>query len=150
MGDVREQVEVKLEYMRELTSSDFSAIAWQDIHGDCIRWKYTSGNSNERYKQIVIKKGRGVTGSAILLGRPIVLDSTIFDAERLRYENPIMLAEQLQSILAVPLMVSGEMRGGLLIGSRSRRIYTQNEIRIVTSFAERFVALMEQEDHNFT
>lgn len=146
MGNERMHMKDELESLRDLTSSDFSALAWIESNERHIRWIYASGNLNERYKQIVLKLGRGLSGAVIRLGRSVVLDETIPDTNRIRNECPIMLAEHLQSAIAVPVTMAAKTCGVLLVGSRSVRVYSSKEINAVENAAKRISLLMQQEE----
>ena len=143
MEAVQVKLENELNCLRESTSSDFSAIAWMDSPEDkLIRWKLTSGKSNEKYKSIVKKPGRGLAGTVIRMGSPLVLDQTIPEINELRFKYSIMLAEKLKSAIGVPINVGGVPRGVLLIGSRSEVIYPKEVLDEVKGSVNRIVTFM--------
>ena len=149
MENVQSYIEVELECLRDLTTSDFSAMAFMESGEYRIRWKYASGNGNERYKQITLKPGSGLAGIVIRIGRPVMLDMNVPDAQSMRYEYPIMLTEHLEAVVAVPFMFD-ETQGVLLVGSRSMRTYSVHEIELIVSTAERLALLIkhkELQDH---
>ncbi|MBP1990781.1 GAF domain-containing protein [Paenibacillus eucommiae] len=131
MTSVKAEIEQELDHLRALTSSDFSAIAWRDDHDNRIRWKYVSGNQNERYHSIALKPGRGLAGLVIRLGRTIVVDEASVHLDRLRQEYSIMLVEQLQMAVAFPMMINNETSGVLLIGNRSKGLYPQQDAALI-------------------
>lgn len=131
----------ELTRLRSLTLSDFSALACIEKSEGLLRWKYVSGNLNCRYKNIAMRSGRGLAGLVIRHGRSIILDASIPDFNRKLQEEPIMLAEHLQSAIAVPIMMHQETAGVLLVGNRSRITYSFNEIQLVLNIAERFAIL---------
>lgn len=125
---VKDPIDEELHRLRCLLDHDFSAVAFLDKDSQRIRWNYVSGNTNERYKFIVQKPGRGLAGSVIRLGRPIIIDQSSAGLERARHEYPIMLAEKLWSAVAAPIHINGMIQGVLLVGSRTIREYSKQEI----------------------
>ncbi|RBW68806.1 GAF domain-containing protein [Bacillus taeanensis] len=137
METTKAKIESELNSLRIKTASDFTALAWLYKDNREIRWRYVSGNGNDRYKQMVGKIGKGLAGMTVLLGSPIILDSTTSDLSRKRLDYPIMIAENLLSAVSVPLKNNGEIVGVLLAGSRTMRTFTQNEIQFFIETAER-------------
>ena len=48
------------------------------------KWKYVSGNTNERYKLIILRKGRGLAGTVMKTGKRMVIadvDTALTQAE---------------------------------------------------------------------
>jgi nitrogen regulatory protein A len=140
-----EEIQEELDSLCKITTSDFSGLAWIDQHDSRIRWLYTSGNSNERYKRLALKPGRGLAGLVLKLGRPIIIDAGMNDLEqsRVQYDYPIMLVEHLHAAIAVPITVHDETRGVLLIGNRSERYYEENDLHLISNLIERFELLLQ-------
>lgn len=143
MGNSRAEIEAQLNSLRNITSSDFSALALIDIRKHRIQWRYASGNINDRYKQMMVRPGQGLAGLVIRLGRHMVLDAAMPDVPLKRLEHPIMLAENLHSALAVPITIEREIHGVLLLGSRSIRTFTENEIMLTFGAAEKIALLLK-------
>lgn len=135
----KEGIQDELDLLRKMTFSDFSGMAWMELHDHRIRWIFASGNSNLRYKDLALKPGRGLAGLVIKLGRPVIIESTINNDERIKHEYSIMLVEQLQSAIAVPMTIRNEVRGVLLIGNRTERVYHQDVLSAVMIIADRLV-----------
>jgi nitrogen regulatory protein A len=140
-----EEIQDELDSLCKITTSDFSGLAWIDQQDSRIRWLYASGNSNERFKQLALKSGRGLAGLVLKLGRPIIIDAGMRDLElsRVQYNYPIMLVEHLQTAIAVPITVYDETRGVLLIGNRSERYYEENDLHLIMNLIERFTGLLQ-------
>jgi len=140
-----EEIQVELDSLCKLTSSDFSGLAWVDQHDSRIRWLYASGNSNERYKHLAQKPGRGLAGLVLKLGRPVIVDAGKTDIElaQLQHQYPIMLVEHLHTAIAVPLTLKDETRAVLLIGSRTERSYKENDLQLVSNQVERIEWLLQ-------
>jgi nitrogen regulatory protein A len=144
-GNQNQDIQDELDSLCKITTSDFSGLAWIDQHDSRIRWLYVSGNSNERYKRLAQKLGRGLAGLVLRLGRPIIIDAVTNDKElsRLQHDYPIMLVEHLHTALAVPIKLQDETRGVLLIGNRSDRYYEENDLNLISNLIERFELLLQ-------
>lgn len=138
---IKIEMEAQLNALCTATSSDFSAFAQVNEHNYEIHWKYVYGNQNKRYKQMIGKPGKGLSGSVVRFGRNIIIDQNTPDVALRRLEYPIMLAENLQSALAVPVKSYNQILGILLIGSRSPKEYSEEQISFVGRKAEEISSL---------
>jgi nitrogen regulatory protein A len=140
-----EEIQDELDSLCKITTSDFSGLAWIDQHDSRIRWLYVSGNTNERFKRLALKPGRGIAGLVLKLGRPIIIDACMSDLElsRVQYDYPIMLVEHLHAVIAVPIKIHDETRGVLIIGNRSERYYEENDLHLISNLIERFEQLLQ-------
>lgn len=134
-----------LAQLRELTSSDFIALAPFVDQPAHRRWIYIVGNRSDRCQQMVIKMGQGLAGTALRLGRWVKLDVTNPRVVQERRECPVMLAEQLQTAAVFPLMNrhSSVMKGLLFIGRRSDHRYEEKDIKAILESLERLVICMD-------
>jgi len=90
---------------------------------------YVSGNISMRYLRIVIQTRIGLAGQVAKTGRP----AFIIDAEKeIKPEEvqqyPIIMAENLNSLCALPLFQHGEVIGVVLAGFRSSNRMTADVI----------------------
>ena len=77
-----------------------------------LTWQYASGNINERYKRIVLHSGKGIAGMVFKTGKPMLIQNVNADIEsRDLYNYPIIVAEQLKSLGAVPLWEGSRVKG---------------------------------------
>ncbi|MEC0268195.1 GAF domain-containing protein [Paenibacillus anseongense] len=131
--------------LRDMTSSDFIALAPFVDQPARRRWMYILGNKNDRCQQMVIKMGEGLAGTALRLGRWVKFDAANPRAVQERRECPVMLAEQLQTAAAFPLITSPStgMKGLLFIGRRTDRGYEENEIKAILANLERLATYIE-------
>lgn len=134
--------------LRDMTSSDFVALAPFVDQPARRRWMYILGNKNDRCQQMVIKMGEGLAGVALRLGRWVKLDAANPRAVEERRECPVMLAEQLQTAAAFPLIMgpstSTGMKGLLFIGRRTDQSYEENDIKAILDNLERLVTYIER------
>jgi nitrogen regulatory protein A len=139
----RECIEMLLQALRTEAGSDVAALAWRDDAGRGIRWISASGNRNERYKHMLLKPGRGLTGIVFRIGQPVLFDSAVPEYQVMRHEYPIILSEQLQAAALLPVKIGSETCGVLLLGSRSQLDDTGSLLRSATGMPERIVAVMQ-------
>ncbi|MFT4415929.1 GAF domain-containing protein [Fredinandcohnia humi] len=145
MEAIKIQIEHQLHEICTITSSDFSALAKLQQRTQDIYWEYAFGNRNERYKHMVGKPGKGLAGSVIRLGTTMIVDQDSPGFEQLRLQSPIMLAENLQSAVAVPVQCKGKISGILLVGSRFRKKYSIEQINQIKTVAEKFGLFYDKE-----
>lgn len=98
---------------------DFVGLALQNTDGPDVKWHYAAGNSNEKFKRITVRYGKGIAGKVISTGRPMYVDNFPENIAGKALEYPIMLAEGLKHAYAVPIHFKGIPKGVLLIGNRS-------------------------------
>lgn len=117
----RESVQIDQACEKVLTEleCDFVGLALQNTDGPDVKWHYAAGNSNEKYKRITVRYGKGIAGKVISTGRPMYVDNFPENIAGKALEYPIMLAEGLKHAYAVPIHFKGIPKGVLLIGNRS-------------------------------
>ncbi|MDP5275618.1 GAF domain-containing protein [Chengkuizengella axinellae] len=152
MGSLQPEIEKHLEGIRLLSSSDFVGFAILDKEEYIIRWKYVSGNRNDRYKRIRLRPGKGIAGQVIKHGRPVIFD-TQYDRSLIDLrEYPILLAESLEAVAAVPVTLKNAVTGVLMIGSRILRDFDKQTIELLESIAEQLGSMIQnynkQEDRD--
>jgi len=140
--DVESVVKTALDALRRETGSDFSSLALIEPAELRTKWKWASGNLNERYLNMSARRGRGLAGEIVKVGRGIVWSKA--DLEKLRPlpDYSILNAERLMSAYAVPVAAGGEVAGVLLVGGRDERAYGQEDKQIVAKAAERIALFL--------
>ncbi|HBU84539.1 MULTISPECIES: GAF domain-containing protein [Paenibacillus] len=109
-------IQEMIDGLRLNTSSDFCGLAC--LSGTMLRWKYTSGASNERVKRMEMRPGQDLVGTALRTGRTALSDAQS-TGEHTPGRCPLMLAERLVCAIAVPVFQQGSLPGAvLLVGSR--------------------------------
>lgn len=127
------------------TSSDLAAIAYVDHTKRQIHWKYISGNRNKKYKMMKTKPGSDLSGLVVRSGDLIMVDESTSDLTQKRKEFPIMLAEDLYSAMATPIIIEEKIMAVLLIGSRMKRTYTKNEVKLVIEKSKIISSFIKEE-----
>lgn len=103
--------------LQRATEASFIAIAEWDGATRKIKWTYALNPMNDKYTRMEISYGYGVAGKVMQTGRPFACKyRNQLPDEITKY--PIILAEKLQSFLAVPLINNKIFDSVLLIGYR--------------------------------
>ncbi|UXR78115.1 nitrate respiration regulation accessory nitrate sensor NreA [Staphylococcus sp. IVB6227] len=111
----------ELDRLRHKYQFDFAGIALptEDHVGTKIKWRYVSGNLNERYQRIELRYGRGVAGNVVKTGKPMIIhDANEEQIQVALFNYPILISEQLTSMIAIPLWHNHRVKGVLLFGQR--------------------------------
>ena len=119
-----QHLQMNLDKLRAQEGYDFGGIALYDYHhtSSPIKWQYVSGNLNSRYKLIVLRKGRGLAGTVMKTGKRMVIENvskTITPEEKIKY--PILMSENLNALVAIPLWHEQHVAGVLLLGQRGSK-----------------------------
>lgn len=121
----------KLDQIRNKYDFDFAGIAMAlDTNlSSHIKWQYVSGNLNHRYKNIVLRSGRGIAGIVIKSGKQITIqDMTNSPYQDQLFNYPIIQSEQLTALVAMPLWRQNRVCGVLLFGQRDNKPLPENDV----------------------
>lgn len=124
--------QIELDQIRVVLGYDFMSLALAEPaeYDYVIRWKYASGNTNDRYKRIVLQSGRGIAGIVFKTGKPFLIPSVQNDVKPdTLFNYPITKMENLNSIGAVPVWNDARVAGVLLGGFRGERQVTIEMLR---------------------
>jgi signal transduction histidine kinase len=119
-----------LRRIRTMLAVDAAAVLFVEDDGRSLRLKAVEGLPEAT---VCIPIGEGFAGRVAAERAPIVIEDT--DQAELR--NPRLREAGLRSLLGVPLLVDGRVLGVLHVGSRHRRHFTQDDIRLLQLVAER-------------
>jgi signal transduction histidine kinase/CheY-like chemotaxis protein len=101
-----------------------------------------SADSNNYFKSVVIRAGRGtVVGRALLEGRTVQVPDVLADPEYTWSEAQERTG--LRSVLAVPLLREGHPIGVLVLARSVTRPFTDKQVEVVTTFADQAVIAIE-------
>lgn len=117
-----------IKHIRTSSFSDFVALALPIEKGNKYRWSFVSGNTNHRHQQMLVKRGKELSGMAMLLGRSLVKGSGSLEDEKYKLECPLMLAEGLKTAAAIPIPLKMGGMAVLFVGLRNVHHYTVSEL----------------------
>ncbi|CAM3985205.1 GAF domain-containing protein [Saccharibacillus endophyticus] len=119
--------QTELNAMRQAFGYDFLALALVEPAEQqyVIRWKYATGNLNERFRRIVLKSGKGIAGMVFKTGKSVFIPSVRdYVAASSLFNYPIVQSEKLESLGAVPIWNDARVSGVLLGGFREEHLMT--------------------------
>ncbi len=120
-----------------LLSYDYATISLQDRSGQWFRPMASSGYSLEILEGRSFEKGRGLVGSVIKTGMPLVMEDTQSDP---RYEpGPIAIG----SSVLVPLTVEGRTVGVLSADRKKQGDFSPTEVATLTALADQVSVAVE-------
>ncbi len=121
--------------LKQKIGCEFVGLAIQNETGPDIRWRYASGNLNDKYKRITVRYGKGIAGKVISSGSPMMIQDFPHDITGKEIEHPIMLAEKMIASYAVPLYFHSVPKGVLLVGRREQYSFSEKEQEMVKESA---------------
>lgn len=118
----------EIDTLRSRFGLDFVSVALVQPAEDrfVLTWQFVSGNINNRYKRIVLHSGKGVAGVVFKTGKPLLMKNVKMNVgSKDLFNYPIIMAERLQSLGALPLWSYNRVMGVLLIGFRQENALTE-------------------------
>ncbi|MHC0553159.1 GAF domain-containing protein [Salinicoccus sp. CNSTN-B1] len=121
---------------------NFDTVALTDVEcSRChsIKWKYNIGSTNDRWRKIELRSGKGLPGIVMKTGKSLVVDAI----ERIEmdggvFQYPMIKIERLESFIAMPLWNdTEEVIGIVLLGNRQSRHFLQKEYEEIKEYVER-------------
>ncbi|WP_411346517.1 GAF domain-containing protein [Paenibacillus sp. WLX1005] len=140
----------ELDEIRALFGYDFMALALAEPaeYHYVIKWKYASGNLNERFRDIVLQSGRGVAGMVFKTGKPFMFASVQNDVPRdALFNYPIIRTEQLTSLGAVPVWNDTRVAGVLLGGYRDERRVDRTMMQALNDLAHQGIGELNGKEY---
>lgn len=80
-----------------------------------IRWRFAAGNTNQRFRKIVLRSGIGIAGLVIRTGEPFIENDLAHHHYAGDTYQPITLVEHLTSAVAVPIFDADQLIIGVLL-----------------------------------
>lgn len=146
MADIRElQAVIEVcNHIRNTIGADFVGLALQNEQGPDVRWHFATGNINEKYKRITVRFGKGIAGKVISSGNEMMIAEFPHHILGKVTDYPITLAEKLVSMFAVPLFFNFVPKGVLLVGNRTKKIFSELEQEQVKAAAHSMEQILKE------
>jgi signal transduction histidine kinase len=128
-----------LERTRQILEVDTCAILLLDEETNELVARAALGIEEEVEQGVRIPVGGGFAGRIAAEKRPVVLD----DVDHAHVLNPILREKRIKSMLGVPLVVEGEVRGVLHVGSLTPRVFGEDEVELLQLVADRAALAIE-------
>jgi signal transduction histidine kinase len=134
-----ELLEALLERTREILEVDTCAILLIDEGTKELVARAALGIEEEVEQGVRVPVGGGFAGRIAAEKRPVILD----DVDHAHVLNPLLREKGIKSMLGVPLVVEGEVRGVLHVGSLVHRAFTEDEVELLQLVADRAALAIE-------
>lgn len=129
-----------LERVSEILRSDTAAILLLGPDRSHLHARAAKGIEEEVERGVTIPVGKGFAGRIAAERRAIVID----DVDHADILNPILREKGIRSLLGVPLLVEGNVRGVLHVGSLRPRRFTDAERDLLQLAADRAALAIDQ------
>jgi signal transduction histidine kinase len=128
-----------LERTRQILDVDTCTILLLDEQTNELVARAALGIEEEVEQGVRIPVGGGFAGRIAAVKQPIVLD----DVDHAHVLNPILREKGIRSMLGVPLLVEGEVRGVLHLGSLVPCRFQEEEVELLQLVADRAALAIE-------
>jgi signal transduction histidine kinase len=136
---LKELLDALLVRTRQILEVDTCAILLLDEETDELVAQAALGIEEEVEQGVRIPVGGGFAGRIAAEKRPFILD----DVDHGDVLNPILREKGIKSMLGVPLVVEGSVRGVLHIGSLVPRKFREDEVELLQLVADRAALAIE-------
>jgi signal transduction histidine kinase len=128
-----------LERTRQILEVDTCAILLLDEETNELVARAALGIEEEVEQGVRIPVGGGFAGRIAAEKRPVILD----DVDHAHVLNPLLREKGIKSMFGVPLVVEGEVRGVLHVGSLVARAFREDEVELLQLVADRAALAIE-------
>jgi signal transduction histidine kinase len=128
-----------LERTRHILEVDTCAILLLDEDTNELVARAALGIEEEVEQGVRVPVGGGFAGRIAAEKRPVILD----DVDHAHVLNPLLREKGIKSMLGVPLVVEGEVRGVLHVGSLVLRTFHEDEVQLLQLVADRAALAIE-------
>jgi signal transduction histidine kinase len=128
-----------LERTRQILEVDTCAILLLDDETNELVARAALGIEEEVEQGVRVPVGGGFAGRIAAEKRPVILD----DVDHAHVLNPILREKGIKSMLGVPLVVEGEVRGVFHVGSLVPRAFSEDEVELLQLVADRAALAIE-------
>jgi signal transduction histidine kinase len=128
-----------LERTRQILEVDTCAILLLDEATNELVARAALGIEEEVEQGVRVPVGGGFAGRIAAEKRPVILD----DVDHAHVLNPLLREKGIKSMLGVPLVVEGAVRGVLHVGSLKARAFHEDEVELLQLVADRAALAIE-------
>jgi signal transduction histidine kinase len=128
-----------LERTRHILEVDTCAILLLDEATNELVARAALGIEEEVEQGVRVPMGGGFAGRIAAEKRPVILD----DVDHAHVLNPLLREKGIKSMLGVPLVVEGEVRGVLHVGSLVPRAFNEGEVELLQLVGDRAALAIE-------
>ncbi len=127
--DLEEIFDVALSKTLEVTDTEAGTL--YSLDGEVLRLRAIKGLSPEFEEKALIRRlGDGIPGIVALEKKPVTMDISKFPSPHLL---PYVEKEGLVSFIGTPLMSKGKVVGAISLGTKKRRVFTEDDLELLFS-----------------
>jgi serine phosphatase RsbU (regulator of sigma subunit) len=119
--------------VKEILQADTAAVLLLDHPNGQLIATAASGLEEEVQQGTRIPLGRGFAGRIAEQGEPVILSKV----DQASVVNPILLAKEIRSLMGAPLRAEGTVIGVLHVGTRTGRVFGQEDVDLLQLAADR-------------
>ena len=131
---------VVMDEANRLFGTDRSTIRLVDPNTQELVIRSSRGLSKITLKRIKLKVGQGIAGWVVQHGKPAIVNDVSADP---RFSYFPKDAEQVSSLMSVPLIVKGKTIGALSIGSAEAKVFTHEDESLLMTLASQAAIVLE-------
>ena len=139
-GEVLQRI---IDRARELAGGDFAFIAPLEAGGQAAVIAAVSGARTAVAMGLRMEPGRGPGGRALSTGEAIVMERYLADPHVSQAQAGVIAAEGLDGGAVLPLRFRGRITGVLGVATRTRRIWTDADLRVLGKLADQAAVAIE-------
>jgi len=125
--------------IREVLHVDTVAVLLLEKAENELLARAAQGLEEEVEFGVRIPVGRGFAGKVLATAKPIIIS----DVENADLFNPLLREKGIKSLLGVPMLVEGRPIGVLHVGTFKQTRFTEEEVRLLQSAADRIALAVE-------
>jgi signal transduction histidine kinase/DNA-binding response OmpR family regulator/putative methionine-R-sulfoxide reductase with GAF domain len=128
---------------RELAGADYAFIAPLEAGGDTAVVAAVSGARTTDGMGLRLEPGLGVSGRVLTTGEPFVTEHYLTDPRVSQEHAENIVAEGVGGEAVLPLRFRGQVTGVLGVASRTRRVWTDADLRVLGKLADQAAVAIE-------
>ena len=128
---------------RELAGGDYAFIAPLETGGQAAVIAAISGARTAAAMGLRMEPGLGVSGRVLTSGEPFVTEHYLTDPRVSREHAENIVAEGVGGEAVLPLRFCGQVTGVLGVASRTRRVWTDADLRVLGKLADQAAVAIE-------
>lgn len=147
--DIAAQVEVRqllgtlVAELRAIFGADLAAVVTIDRPSGVTKWHAVDGARGDLFSRVAFASGSGIAGLAIEAGAPLVLERLGNDPPHALEQFPVLAAEGVHSVLAVPMRTGEGVSGALLVAHRRDHHFSVEEKALAGGIADQAAVVLE-------
>jgi putative methionine-R-sulfoxide reductase with GAF domain len=130
---VGELLDELLDRVRDLLGVDTAGILMLDVHARQLIATASKGLEDEVRQGFRVSVGRGFVGRVAEVRQPVILP----EVRPGDVVSPIMREQGITSLLGVPMLAGNTLVGVLHVGSRTPRVFTDDDVHLLQLVADR-------------